>query len=241
VSFLREARNSYEVPMKILIVEDEQKVASFLKKGFEEELFSVDVASDGERGSFLALTEDYDAVVLDLMLPKKNGLQVLQEVRAEKNLPILILTARGSLESKLEGLNGGADDYMTKPFALAECIARVRSMIRRSQMERPSNILTASDLTLDQINHVVTRAGKTLDLTIKEFKLLEYLLRNKNQLMTRSSIIEQIWEITFDSGTNVLDVYMTRLRKKIDDEFEPKLIQTARGVGYILKDPDTCA
>ncbi len=222
--------------MKILIIEDEQKVASFLKKGFEEELFTVDIAEDGEKGVFLALTEDYDAVLLDLMLPKKTGLQVLREVRMEKSVPIMILTAKGELESKLEGLNSGADDYLTKPFALAECIARVRSLIRRAQVDRPSNILTAADLSLDQINHTVKRGDRNIDLTVKEFKLLEYLMRNKNVLLTRSSIIEQIWEITFDTGTNVLDVYMTRLRKKVDDDFDIKLIQTARGVGYILRD-----
>jgi two-component system, OmpR family, response regulator len=224
--------------MKILIVEDEQKVSSFLRKGFEEEMFTVDTALDGEQGVFLALTEDYDAIVLDLMLPKKGGMQVLQEIRKERTTPVLILTAKGQLESKLEGLNAGADDYLTKPFALAECIARVRSLVRRAQVDRPSNTLTAADLTLDQMQHLVRRGTHTLDLTAKEFKLLEYLLRNKNVVLTRTAIIEHIWEITFDSDTNVLDVYMTRLRKKIDDGFEPKLIHTIRGVGYVLKEAE---
>jgi DNA-binding response OmpR family regulator len=224
--------------MRLLIVEDETKVSQFLQKGFEEELFSVDTAADGEQGLFLALTEDYDVIILDLMLPRMNGVEVLKELRKEKSTPVLVLTAKGQLESKVEVLNIGADDYLTKPFALAECIARVRSLLRRSQMDKPSNVLSADTLELDQIQHVVRRESKVIDLTVKEFKLLEYLLRNKNTVLTRSAIIEHIWEITFDTGTNVLDVYMTRLRKKVDDDFEIKLIHTIRGVGYILKDDE---
>lgn len=224
--------------MRLLIVEDETKVSQFLQKGFEEELFSVDTAADGEQGLFLALTEDYDVIILDLMLPRMNGVEVLKEFRKEKSTPVLVLTAKGQLESKVEVLNIGADDYLTKPFALAECIARVRSLLRRSQMDKPSNVLGADTLELDQIQHVVRREGKVIDLTVKEFKLLEYLLRNKNTVLTRSAIIEHIWEITFDTGTNVLDVYMTRLRKKVDDDFEVKLIHTIRGVGYILKEDE---
>jgi DNA-binding response OmpR family regulator len=170
------------------------------------------------------------------MLPRRSGVDVLKELRKEKSTPVLVLTAKGQLESKVEVLNIGADDYLTKPFALAECIARVRSLLRRSQMDKPSNTLSADTLELDQIQHIVRRAGVVIDLTVKEFKLLEYLLRNKNTVLTRSAIIEHIWEITFDTGTNVLDVYMTRLRKKVDDDHEVKLIHTIRGVGYILKD-----
>lgn len=224
--------------MKILIVEDEQKVNSFLRQGFEEELFTVDSAFDGEQGLFMGLTEEYDAIVLDLMLPKKGGMQVLAELRKEKSTPVLILTAKGQLENKIEGLNAGADDYLTKPFALAECIARVRSLVRRSQVERPANQLIAGDLILDQLQHTVRRGAAVIELTAKEFKLLEYLLRNKDSVVTRSAIIEHIWEITFDSETNVLDVYMTRLRKKIDDGHETKLVHTVRGVGYVLRDPE---
>jgi DNA-binding response OmpR family regulator len=224
--------------MRLLIVEDEIKVSQFLQKGFEEELFSVDTAQDGDKGLFLALTESYDVIILDLMLPKKTGVDVLKELRKEKTTPVLVLTAKGQIESKVEVLNIGADDYLTKPFALAECIARVRSLLRRAQMEKPTNVLTADTLELDQIQHVVKRDGTVIDLTVKEFKLLEYLLRNKNTVLTRSAIIEHIWEITFDTGTNVLDVYMTRLRKKVDDEYDVKLIHTIRGVGYILKDDE---
>ncbi len=224
--------------MKLLIVEDEIKVSQFLQKGFEEELFSVDTAPDGEQGLFLALTENYDVIILDLMLPKMNGVDMLKELRKERSTPVLVLTAKGQLESKVEVLNIGADDYLTKPFALAECIARVRSLLRRSQMDKPTNVLGADNLELDQIQHLVRRGGTVIDLTVKEFKLLEYLLRNKNSVLTRSAIIEHIWEITFDTGTNVLDVYMTRLRKKVDDDFEVKLIHTIRGVGYILKDEE---
>jgi len=222
--------------MRLLIVEDEAKVSQFLKKGFEEELFSVDTALDGDKGLFMALTESYDCIILDLMLPRKNGVELLKELRKEKSTPVLVLTAKGQLESKVEVLNIGADDYLTKPFALAECIARVRSLLRRAQMEKPTNILTADTLELDLIQHSVRRAGKVIDLTVKEYKLLEYLLRNKNTVLTRTAIIEHIWEITFDSGTNVLDVYMTRLRKKIDDDAEVKLLHTLRGIGYVLKD-----
>lgn len=222
--------------MRLLIVEDEVKVSQFLKKGFEEELFSVDTAEDGEQGVFMAMTEDYDVIILDLMLPKKSGVEVLKELRKENSTPVLVLTAKGQLESKVEMLNIGADDYLTKPFALAECIARVRSLLRRSKIDKPTNVLTAEGLELDQIQHIVRRNSDIIDLTVKEFKLLEYLLRNKNSVLTRSAIIEHIWEITFDTGTNVLDVYMTRLRKKIDDDYDIKLIHTIRGVGYILKD-----
>ena len=224
--------------MRLLIVEDEVKVSEFLRKGFEEEFFSVDTAEDGDQGAFMALTESYDVILLDLMLPKKNGIEVLKEIRKEKSTPVLILTAKGQLESKVDALNLGADDYLTKPFALAECIARVRSLLRRSQQEKVTNIYKAADLELDQIQHIVKRADEPIELTVKEFKLLEYLLRNKNTVLTRSAIIEHIWEITFDTGTNVLDVYMTRLRKKVDDDHDIKLIHTIRGVGYILKDED---
>lgn len=224
--------------MKILIVEDEYKVCSFLKQGFEEELFTVDTANDGEQGLFLALTEDYDAVVLDLMLPKKGGLQVLKELRKQKSVPVLILTAKGQVDDKVEGLNMGADDYLTKPFALAECIARVRSLIRRAHTDKSSGILAAGDMILDPMQHLVKRGDAIIELTAKEFKLLEYLLRNKNTVVTRSAIIEHIWEVTFDSETNVLDVYMTRLRKKVDEGFPIKLIHTLRGVGYTIKDVD---
>ena len=222
--------------MRILIVEDEQKVCSFLKKGFEEELFTVDTAHDGEQGLFLALTEDHDAIVLDLMLPKKGGMQVLQELRKQKSTPVLILTAKGQVNDKVEGLNAGADDYLTKPFALAECIARVRSLIRRAQVDKTTGVLSSGDLMLDPMQHLVKRGETIIDLTAKEFKLLEYLLRNKNTVVTRSAIIEHIWEVTFDSETNVLDVYMTRLRKKVDEGFPVKLVHTLRGVGYTIKD-----
>lgn len=225
--------------MKILIVEDEVKVCSFLMQGFEEEMFTVDTAHDGEQGLFLALTEEYDAMILDLMLPKKGGMEVLRELRRQKQtLPVLILTAKGQVEDKVDGLNSGADDYLTKPFALAECIARVRSLIRRAQTEKPTGVLGVQDLILDPLQHLVKRGEQAIELTAKEFKLLEYLLRNKNTVVTRTAIIEHIWEITFDSETNVLDVYMTRLRKKMDEGFPVKLIQTIRGVGYAIKDAD---
>ncbi len=177
--------------------------------------------------------------MLDLMLPKKSGMLVLQELRKQKSTPVLILTAKGQVEDKVEGLNAGADDYLTKPFALAECIARVRSLLRRSQTDKSTGVMSAEDLFLDPMQHLVKRGDQVLDLTAKEFKLLEYLLRNKNMVVTRSAIIEHIWEVTFDSETNVLDVYMTRLRKKVDEGFPKRLIQTIRGVGYTIKDLET--
>jgi len=223
--------------MKLLIIEDEVKVNSFLKQGFEEELFTVDQAFDGEQGLFLALTETYDAIILDLMLPKRSGLEVLKEIRREKDTPILILTAKGDTDDKVKGLNEGADDYLTKPFALAECIARIRSLVRRSQTDKSTALLKAGDLEMDTLQHSVRRGSRVIDLTAKEFKLVEYLLRNKNNVLTRSSIIEHIWEVTFDSETNVLDVYMARIRKKIDEGEDVKLIHTVRGVGYSIRDP----
>ncbi|NOY06017.1 MAG: response regulator transcription factor [Chlorobi bacterium] len=224
--------------MKLLIIEDEVKVNSFLKQGFEEELFTVDQAFDGEQGLFLALTETYDAIILDLMLPRRSGLEVLKEIRREKDTPILILTAKGDTDDKVKGLNEGADDYLTKPFALAECIARIRSLVRRSQTDKSVALLKAGDLEMDTLQHSVRRGNRAIDLTAKEFKLVEYLLRNKNNVLTRSSIIEHIWEVTFDSETNVLDVYMTRIRKKIDEGEDIKLIHTVRGVGYSIKEPE---
>ncbi len=223
--------------MKLLIIEDEVKVNSFLKQGFEEELFTVDQAFDGEQGLFLALTEKYDAIILDLMLPKRSGIEVLKEIRREKDTPILILTAKGDIDDKVKGLNEGADDYLTKPFALAECIARIRSLVRRSQTDKSVALLKAGDLEMDTLQHSVRRGSRVIELTAKEFKLVEYLLRNKNNVLTRSSIIEHIWEVTFDSETNVLDVYMTRIRKKIDEGEDVKLIHTVRGVGYSIKEP----
>ncbi|HXG38093.1 MAG TPA: response regulator [Bacteroidota bacterium] len=225
--------------MRILIVEDEKGVADFLKKGFQAEAFAVDVASDGEEGARLACTEDYDAIILDVMVPKKNGIEVLRELReANVRVPILILSAKADLENRLEGLNLGADDYLAKPFAFSEVLARVRALLRRTSSVEKSSILHLADLELNLLTRRVTRSGKEITLTNKEFGLLEYLLRNKGRVLSRPILTEHLWDINFDTGTNVVDVLVNRLRRKIDDGFTPKLIHTVRGVGYVLKISD---
>jgi heavy metal response regulator len=222
--------------MKILLVEDEKKVASFIKRGLEEEHFTVDVAYDGESGEFMALTSEYDLIILYVLLPKKNGFEVLKSLRANGiQTPILILTAKGSIDDKVEGLNSGADDYLTKPFAFAELIARIRSLLRRTSSEK-SNIIKVADLELDTVKHIAKRGEKIIELTAREYSLLEYFMRNKGRVLTRTMIAEHIWDYHFDTGSNIIDVYVRRLRKKIDEGFPKKLIHTIRGVGYIIKE-----
>jgi heavy metal response regulator len=223
--------------MRILIVEDEKKVAQFLKKGFQAESFSVDIAADGERGSFLARTEPYDAIILDVMLPRKNGIEVLQEIRRAKvTTPVLMLTVKSDLEDRVTGLNLGADDYVPKPFAFSEVLARVRALSRRKSTDVLASQLTIGDLRMDLLSRRVTRGGKEISLTNKEFELLEYLLRNKRRVLSRVILTEHIWDMNFDSETNIVDVVINRLRRKLDDGFPTKLIQTVRGVGYVLKE-----
>jgi heavy metal response regulator len=224
--------------MRVLIVEDEKRVAQFLKKGFQEESYLVDLAADGERGLAMALTQEYDAIILDIMLPKRNGLDVLQEIRRMKIVtPVLILSARGAVDDRVEGLNLGADDFLPKPFAFSEVLARLRSIIRRqTSSEDRSSLLTLGDLHVDLLSREVTRAGKPITLTNKEFQLLEYLLRNKGRVLTRVILTEHLWDMNFDSETNIVDVVINRLRRKIDDEFPTPLIHTVRGVGYVMKE-----
>lgn len=225
--------------MRVLIVEDEHKVAQFLKKGFQAESFSVDIASDGERGSFLARTEPYDVIILDVMLPKKSGIQVLREVRSEKiATPVLVLSAKSELEDRVEGLNLGADDYLGKPFSFSEVLARVRALVRRISTDVQSSVLAVADLQIDLLRRAVVRADTEIELTNKEFELLEYLVRNKGRVLSRVILMEHIWDMNFDSETNIVDVMINRLRRKIDDPFPLKLIQTVRGVGYVLKEAD---
>ncbi len=222
--------------MRILVVEDERKVAKFLQQGLEEEHYSVDVANDGEHGSYLASAEKFDLIVLDILLPKKDGITILKELRSKRiSTPVLMLTAKSSVDNKIEGLDSGADDYLTKPFAFAELLARVRSLLRRGAAEK-STVLQIADLQLDTVAHKANRAGKVIELTGKEYALLEYLMRNANRVLTRTLISEHIWNYNFDTGTNVVDVYINHLRSKIDDDFERKLLHTIRGVGYVLKD-----
>ncbi len=224
--------------MKILVVEDEKKVASFIKRGLEEEQYEVETSFDGEEGLKKGLEGGYDLIVLDVMLPKKDGLTVVKELRAKKSAtPVLMLTAKDSVEDIVAGLSSGSDDYLTKPFAFAELVARVRALLRRSEQDRGAEI-RFNDLRLDPVSHKVWRSDKEIDLTAKEYGLLEYFMRNPNQVLTRTMIAEHVWDYTFDSFTNIIDVYVNYLRKKIDREADKKLIHTVRGVGYILKEED---
>ena len=222
--------------MRILVVEDEHKLASFIKKGLEAERYAVDTAEDGENGLGLALIHDYDLLILDLLLPRLSGSEVLRAVRDRKpGLPILVLTARDALQDKIKHFEQDCDDYLTKPFAFAELVMRVKALLRRGAVQRIDQ-LQILDLVLDRISRKVTRAGKSIDLTAKEFILLEYLMSNAGQVCSRSMIIEHVWDQGFDSFTNIVDVYIRYLRNKIDRDFEPPLIHTVRGVGYVLSE-----
>jgi len=222
--------------MRILVIEDEKKVARFIKRGLEEAGYLVDVANDGEEGLYLAEIDDYDLIVLDLILPRKNGLEVCKELREQNiKVPILILSARDSVEDKVTGLDMGADDYLTKPFAFSELLARVRALLRRGETMVPVK-LEVSDLLMDTVTHTVTRAGKEIKLTSKEYALLEYFMMNPGKVLTRTMLSEHVWDYTFDTFSNVIDVYINYLRNKIDHDFDSKLIHTVRGVGYVMKD-----
>ena len=223
--------------MKILVVEDEPKTGDYLKQGLGEAGFVVDLARDGFDGLHLALTEAYDLAILDVMLPGIDGWQVLQGIRrAGKDMPVLFLTARDEVDDRVRGLELGADDYLVKPFAFAELLARVRTLLRRGSKSKEADNLRVADLELDLLRRRVTRAGKRIDLTAKEFALLELLLRRQGEVLPRSLIASQVWDMNFDSDTNVVEVAVRRLRAKVDDDFTPKLIRTVRGMGYVLED-----
>jgi len=225
--------------MKILIVEDEQKTGDYLKLGLSEAGFIVDLARDGFDGLHLGSNEIYDLAILDVMLPGIDGWQVLQGIRrAGKEMPVLFLTARDSVDDRVKGLELGADDYLVKPFAFSELLARVRTLLRRGAKNKEAEQLVAADLELDLMRRRVTRAGHKIDLTSKEFQLLELLLRRQGEVLPRSLIASQVWDMNFDSDTNVIEVAIRRLRAKIDDGFEPKLIHTVRGMGYVLEKPE---
>lgn len=222
--------------MKILIVEDEPKTGDYLKQGLKEVGFIVDLTRDGQDGLHLALTEAYDLAILDVMLPGIDGWQLLQGIRrAGKDMPVLFLTARDSVDDRVKGLELGADDYLVKPFAFAELLARVRTLLRRGTVAKESEFLRVADLELDLMRRRVTRSGKKINLASKEFALLELLLRRQGEVLPRSLIASQIWDMNFDSDTNVIEVAIRRLRAKVDDDFEPKLIHTVRGMGYVLE------
>jgi DNA-binding response OmpR family regulator len=221
--------------VRILLVEDERKVASFIKKGLQQEGYAVDAVHDGEEATQHAISFDYDLIVLDLMIPNRPGLEVLRRIRsAKRQLPILILTAKGALEDKVAGFDAGADDYLIKPFAFAELSARIRALLRRGTHE--SAKLKVADLEMDTATRQVRRAGQAIDLKLKEYALLEFLLRHADRAVTRTMIVEHVWDIHFDSVSNVVDVHINSLRNKIDKNFSPPLIHTIRGVGYMLTD-----
>jgi two-component system copper resistance phosphate regulon response regulator CusR len=221
--------------MRVLIVEDQEKTVDFLRRGLTENGFVVDVARNGIDGQHLALTADYDLIVLDVMLPGRDGWQVLEELRRQgKHTPVLFLTARDHVEDRVRGLELGADDYLIKPFAFSELLARVHALVRRGAAHEPS-VLRADDLEVDLLRRRVTRGGRRIDLTAKEFVLLVLLLRRQGEVLSRTSIAEQVWDMNFDSDTNVVEVAVRRLRAKVDDPFPRKLIHTKRGMGYVLE------
>ncbi len=220
--------------MRILIVEDEPKTGKYLKQGLSEAGFVTDLAREGLDGKHLALTEAYDLIILDVMLPNINGWEIIQTIRrADKNMPVLFLTARDGIDDRVKGLELGADDYLIKPFAFSELLARVRTLLRRGKVRDP-DIVQVADLVLDLQRRKLTRGGKRIELTGKEFAMLELLLRRRGEILPRSLIASQIWDMNFDSDTNIIEVAVRRLRAKMDDHFEPKLIRTVRGMGYVL-------
>jgi len=220
--------------MRILVVEDDGPLATFVRKGLEAEHYAVDTADDGELARTMALETEYDLLILDLNLPKVDGLEVLHAVRGKKtSLPVLVLTARSRIEERVQALDAGADDCLIKPFSFTELSARVRALLRRGP-RTVDTVLHVADLELDRVERKVKRAGKYIELTSKEFALLEYLLRNAGRRVTRSMIIEHVWNLSFDTSTNIVDVYVNYLRKKVDEGFTPRLIHTVRGVGYEL-------
>jgi two-component system, OmpR family, response regulator len=223
--------------VKVLVIEDEKKIASFVRKGLEAEGLVVDICLEGTTGFALATSRPYDVLVLDIMLPGRDGLSILKGLRERKiSLPVILLTARSELNERLEGLNLGADDYLTKPFYIQELVARIHAVVRRSSGAAQS-ILTLSDLTCNLLTREVKRAGRRIELTTREFALLEHLMRSPGRVLTRAQICEQVWNYHFDPETNLVDVYVQRLRKKVDGETERKLIETVRGVGYRITGP----
>jgi DNA-binding response OmpR family regulator len=221
--------------VRVLVVEDERKMASFIRKALQAEGFAVDVCSDGNDALTVASNTPFDGIVLDIMLPGRDGLSVLEQLRLQHiNTPVLLLSARGAVNERVQGLNAGADDYLPKPFVLAELVARVHALGRRGG-DSKSVVLQVADLKLDTVAHRAERSGKTIELTAREFRLLEFLMRTPGRICGRMSIIEKVWDCGFDPGTNLVEVYIGRLRAKIDSGFETSLLHTIRGVGYVLK------
>jgi DNA-binding response OmpR family regulator len=223
--------------VKILLVEDDKKIAQFIKNGLAEQSYSVDTAEDGEAGERLAQENSYDAILLDIMIPRKSGFSVCKCIRAfNPTVPIMMLTALDSTEDKVRGFDAGADDYLVKPFEFQELLARIRALLRRRVGQDSPNVLKYADLEMDLSKHSVQRSGRPLECTAREFALLEYLMRHRNRVVTRTEIAEHVWGTNFDTGSNVIDVYVSFLRKKVDSEPLPRLIHTIVGVGYVLKE-----
>jgi DNA-binding response OmpR family regulator len=222
--------------MRVLVVEDEKKTASFIRKALQAEGFAVDVCHNGDDGLAAARATPFDAIVLDIMLPGRDGLSLLRHLRErQNNTPVLLLSARGEVNERVEGLNAGADDYLPKPFVIAELVARVRALGRRGG-ETKSPVLRVADLTLDTVTHEARRGGAAIELTAREYRLLEFLMRSTGRICGRMAILEKVWDYDFDPGSNLVDVNVMRLREKIDADFEPKLLHTVRGIGYVLKE-----
>jgi DNA-binding response OmpR family regulator len=222
--------------MRVLVVEDEKKTASFVRKALQAENFAVDWVTNGVEALLAAAGTPFDVIVLDIMLPGRDGLSVLRQLRERKNFtPVLLLSARGEVNERVEGLNAGADDYLPKPFELAELVARVRALTRRGG-ENKSSVLCVADLRLDTVTRKARRRGTEIELTVREYRLLEFLMRSAGRLCGRMMILEKVWDYDFDPGTNLVDVYIRRLREKIDADFEPKLLHTVRGAGYVMKE-----
>jgi two-component system copper resistance phosphate regulon response regulator CusR len=224
--------------MRILLVEDDPRIARFVTQALREQAYAVDATADGEDALFKASVNDYDAVILDVLMPGRDGFEVCRELRANgSSVPVIMLTARDAVPDRVEGLDSGADDYLTKPFEVAELLARLRALLRRGRAVRPA-LVTAADLTIDTRAHAVTRAGLSIELTAKEYALLEYLARERGRVLTRAEIAEHVWDENFDPLSNLIDVNINRLRRKIDDGFAPPLIHTRRGEGYMLAAPE---
>jgi len=224
--------------MRILIAEDDTKTANFLKQGLKEELYATDVCADGDDALYYAGVNQYDVIILDVMLPKKNGFEVCKELRSQSiHTPILMLTARGHVEDKVKGLQVGADDYMTKPFSFEELLARIQALLRRTQDYKTNN-LEVGQLSLNPVSRKITREGKAISLTGKEYALLEYLMRNKGRIITQSMIIEHVWDMNYEGLSNVVNVYINHLRDKIDKGFAVKYIHTIRGMGYMINETE---
>jgi two-component system OmpR family response regulator len=226
--------------MRVLVVEDDSQVAAYLVKGLKEQGHNVDHAADGKNGLFLATSEDYDAMIIDRMLPELDGLAIVKSVRAAgKTTPMLILSALGEVDARVEGLRAGGDDYLTKPFAFSELLARLDALLRRArQTPATETTLRVADLELDQLTRAVKRGGNTISLQPREYRLLEYLMDNAGRVVTRTMLLEQVWDYHFDPQTNVIDVHISRLRGKIDKNFDQPLLQTVRGAGYMIREPE---